>query len=305
MSGGPPVPLDLELDGIEGAVSAWLLPDGELALVDPGPSTTLATLRSRLGDRGVAIGDLRHLLLTHVHLDHAGAAGHLARENPRLRVHVHPDGAPHLSDPDRLVASTRRTFGDSHDRLWGEVLPVPVDRIRPVEASASGRRLAGPGGGVRPLATPGHIGHHVSWLHEPSETLLAGDALGILLHPDAPVHPPTPPPGIDVAAWLRTLERLAGLGIQRFGAAHFGLHGNLPLRAAELADRLGGLRARVAASLEEEAPADPAGPGPAERYEGEVRRAQADFLPREWVDRYFDTFPAATDWEGMAHHVRR
>ncbi len=316
MSDGRPLPLDLELDGLEGAVSTYLLPEAEPALVDPGPSTTLDTLRTRLEEVGLGTGDLRHLLLTHVHLDHAGAAGHLVRENPRLRVWLHPGGAPHLADPARLVSSTRRTFTDAHDRLWGEVLPVPSDRIRPLDRLPSpgqpGRLLGarggagrsgagGPGGGVRPVPTPGHIAHHLSWLHEPTGALLAGDALGILLHPEAPVHPPTPPPAVDVPAWLRSLDALAGRDFPLFGAAHFGLHGDLPGRALELADRLRGLERRVRAA--EDAGEDQE--AAAERYEEEVRREQSAHLPAERVERYFDTFGARTDWEGMVHHVRR
>jgi glyoxylase-like metal-dependent hydrolase (beta-lactamase superfamily II) len=267
--------------------------------VDPGPSTTLPRLRGELARRGIGPGDLRFLLLTHVHLDHAGAAGHLAREHPHLVVHVHADGAPHLADPTKLVASTRRTFGHRHDELWGEVLPVPGHRLRPWHPDA-GEASPLPAG-VEAIPTPGHIGHHLAW-HLPGEsTVLCGDALGILLHPDAPSHPATPPPAVDLKAWGTTLRHLMMRDdIKRFGVSHYGWHDDLRTRSVELVGALTSLAARV---RREQGGADPEGaPG---RYESEVRHRLAGWLPREWVDRYFDGFTATSDWEGVRFHLQR
>lgn len=286
--------LDLELVGIPGAISSYFLPDGEPALVDPGPSTTLDALERGLREHGAALGDLRHVILTHVHLDHAGVTGHLTEAVPDLVVHVHADGAPHLSDPARLVASTRRTFGDDHDRLWGEVRPVPRDRIRPW----------GPGGPgplpqLRPLPTPGHIDHHLAYLDEEGGTLFAGDAMGIVLAPGAPTHPPTPPPSLDVSAWLRTLERLGEVQAERAAVAHFGVHGRFDERRRALVRGLVRVRERVRAALEEGDEAD------ARRYEEEVREAQAAHLPRGRARRYFEVFGAAIDWMGVKFYLER
>src|SRR5690606_3953807 len=122
--------IDLRPLDLEGAIACYLIDHAEPTIVDPGPTTCLERLEAELRARGIGPDDLRHVVLTHVHLDHAGAAGHLLERFPRAVVLVHEDGAPHMADPTRLVASTRRTFGEAHDRLWGEVRAVPRDRLR-------------------------------------------------------------------------------------------------------------------------------------------------------------------------------
>ena len=289
-----PTCVDLVHLGLPGAIAVYVLPGGEPALVDPGPATCLERLTSALDTLGIGAGDLRHVLLTHVHLDHAGSTGHLVRRYPKATVFVHRDGAPHMVDPERLVASTRRTFGDAHDRLWGEVLPVPADRIRAWDPGASG-----PWRGLRPLATPGHISHHVAYLDERDGTLFSGDSMGIVLADDAPTHPPTPPPSIDLRAWQATLAELRGIGAERFGATHFGLHGEVSARAASLAGRLAALEVRVREAV---ARGDD---GDAQRYDREVRDELAPAVGRERVEAYFDMFTAANDWAGVAFYLKR
>ena len=234
------------------------------------------------------------MLLTHVHLDHAGVSGHLAARLPKLLVHVHVEGAPHMADPEKLVASTRRTFGDAHDRLWGEMRAVPADRIRAWESGRPGplRRL-------RPLSTPGHIGHHVAYLDESEGTLFAGDSMGIILAPNAPTHPPTPPPAVDLVAWQRTLETIGGVRPTRVAPTHFGVHGNVEDRRQQLSERLAKLEARVRAALRRGKENDPLD------YEEEVREEISAHRPRELVDRYFDVFPAATDWAGVRRYIEK
>lgn len=287
-------PVDLELIGIPGAISTYLLFSGEPALVDPGPSTTLETLRRGLADRGVALEELAHVILTHIHLDHGGVTGHLVREVPELTVHVHADGAPHLVDPERLVSSTRRTFGDDHDRLWGEVKPVPADRIRTWSPGDDG-----PLPHLEALATPGHIGHHVAYLDRMSGTLFAGDSMGIVLSESSPTHPPTPPPSLDLAAWLETLETIREVDPDRVAVAHFGVHGRVRDRVRQLHDRLRDLRERVADALARDDGND------AERYEAEVRAEQGRHLPDDRARRYFGVFGAATDWRGVKFYLER
>lgn len=286
--------IDLEHLGLSGAIAVYVLPDGEPALVDPGPSTTLDRLRGELTRLGIGSGDLRHVILTHVHLDHAGATGHLMDAYPNATVHVHVDGAPHMVDPARLVASTRRTFGEAHDRLWGDVLPVPKHRIRvwsPAEA--------GPLKRLRPIPTPGHIAHHLSYLDERDGTLFSGDSMGIILGDGAPSHPPTPPPSVDLKAWARTLDEIAAVGPERFGATHFGLHGNVPDRVRQMKERLHALERRVRDAMARGEDAA------ARRYDREVREEMAPFLGREEVERYFDMFTAATDWAGVKFYLER
>jgi glyoxylase-like metal-dependent hydrolase (beta-lactamase superfamily II) len=288
-------PLDLEHLGRTGAITAWLVLGDEPAVVDPGPATTLETLERGLARHGVAVEDLRHLVLTHVHLDHAGATGHLVGRCERVTVHLHEDGAPHLVEPRRLVASTRRTFGEAHDRLWGEVRPVPAARIR---AWRPGDALRV--GGLRPFATPGHIGHHLSWLHESSGTLLAGDALGIVLAAAGPTHPPTPPPAVDLRAWEATRVAMEAVDPARMGVAHAGLHDCVRGRIADLGARLDALEARVRRAVVGDRVDDDA-----RAYEGEVRAEHELHLPPERVKRYFDVFRAETDYRGVVRYVRK
>jgi glyoxylase-like metal-dependent hydrolase (beta-lactamase superfamily II) len=289
------VPVDLVHDGLEGAISTYLWVGEEPLLVDPGPSTTLETLEAALAHQGIPLGDLRHVVLTHVHLDHAGAAGHLARAVPGLTVHVHEDGARHLADPERLVASTRRTFGDAHERLWGEVLPVPPERLR---AWRPGER--GPLKTLRPFHTPGHIDHHVAWLDERTGTLFAGDCMGIVLHEEAPTHPPTPPPSVDLEAWHVTLGRLLPIGPERVGVAHFGLHEDFHGRREAISEALEMLEERVRDAVEGGTVDEDA-----RRYENDVREQQGAARPREEIDRYFDVFRAETDYRGVVRYVTR
>jgi glyoxylase-like metal-dependent hydrolase (beta-lactamase superfamily II) len=285
--------IDLEHLGLEGAIACYLVEAEEPTIVDPGPTTAMDRLVAELRSRGIGPGDLRHIALTHIHLDHAGATGHLCEVFPNATVHVHEDGASHLVDPERLVASTRRTFADAHDRLWGEMRPVPADRIqawRPGEPE--------PWRELRPVETPGHIGHHLAYLDERDGMLFAGDAMGIVLS-DGPSHPPTPPPAVDMRAWRGTLDEIGEIGPERFGATHFGIHGDVETRRVQLQSRLDALEARVRAALDAGDEED------AERYNDEVREEFAPFMGEDRVGRYFDMFSGAVDWAGVAFYVKR
>ena len=183
--------IDLHHQGHARTIGAYLLDtdDGQ-ALFDCGPSTTVDALKAGLAARGLRLGDIRHLLLSHIHLDHAGAAGVLVREHPALQVHVSSVGAPHLVDPERLERSARRLYGDTFDTLWGELAPVPAGNVHVV-----GDRVLG----LECWPSPGHASHHVCYLDRDG-TLYAGDAAGVRVLPGRYVMPPTPPPEIDVEA---------------------------------------------------------------------------------------------------------
>src|SRR3954466_3254116 len=169
-----PEPLDLRHLGHERVIGSYLLEteDG-LALQDCGPATCMPELKTRLAERGLELTDVRHLLLSHIHLDHAGAAGVLVREHPGLQVHVSEIGAPHVVDPSRLEASARRLYGDAFDILWGELAPVPQENVHVV-----GDRVLG----LECFPSPGHASHHVCYLHGDG-TLYAGDAAGVRIVP--------------------------------------------------------------------------------------------------------------------------
>jgi glyoxylase-like metal-dependent hydrolase (beta-lactamase superfamily II) len=221
----PLEPIDLLHLGRERIVASYLVDtDDGPALVDCGPSTTVDALEAGLADRGLALADIRHLLVSHIHLDHAGAAGVLVREHPALQVHVSPLGAPHLVDPTRLEKSARRLYGDTFDSLWGELAPVPAENVHPVD----GRVL-----GLESFPAPGHASHHVCYL-DPDGTLYAGDACGVRVFPGRSVLPPTPPPEADVEAWERTLDEIGRRAPERLAISHFGVAEDVGRHLTEL-----------------------------------------------------------------------
>jgi glyoxylase-like metal-dependent hydrolase (beta-lactamase superfamily II) len=179
-------------------------------IVDPGPSSSVETLIDRLGPV-----EPRALLLTHIHLDHAGATGVLCRRYPNLKVYVHELGAPHLVDPSKLLKSAGRLYGDDMWELWGEVAPVPEERITTLSGGETVE-------GFRVAYTPGHASHHVSYLHEVSGDAYVGDVAGVRIPPYPYVIAPTPPPDIDVEAWLDSLHTIACWNAQSLGLTHFG-----------------------------------------------------------------------------------
>ena len=251
--------IDLRHLGRERVIGSWLL-DG--VLVDPGPASCLGELLDALA--GVTP---RALALTHIHLDHAGAAGSLVERFPDLEVWVHERGAPHLIDPSRLLASAGRLYGEELERLWGEVLPVPADRLRVL---SGGERL----GDFLLAYTPGHASHHVSYFYEPLRWAFTGDLAGVRLDLSAPVLAPTPPPDIDLAAWRDSLERVEAWHPAALVPTHFGSYSDVEehlaaMRASlrELERRAGSLGEDqfVAALRAEMATAD--GAGLVEAYE--------------------------------------
>jgi glyoxylase-like metal-dependent hydrolase (beta-lactamase superfamily II) len=209
-----PDPLDLHHLGDERVIGVYLLEteDGP-ALQDCGPSTCIPSLKERLAERGLALTDLRHLLLSHIHLDHAGAAGVLVREHPGLQVHVSEIGAPHVVDPSRLEASARRLYEEEFDSLWGELAPVPEQNVHVV-----GEKVLG----LDCFPSPGHAAHHVCYL-DGEGTLYAGDAAGVRIMPDRHIWPVSPPPEVDLDAWERTIDELELRAPERLALIHFGV----------------------------------------------------------------------------------
>jgi glyoxylase-like metal-dependent hydrolase (beta-lactamase superfamily II) len=231
-----PQPLDLRHLGHERVIGCYLLEtDDGLALQDCGPASCIPELKARLAERGLELRDVRHLLLSHIHLDHAGAAGALAGEHPRLQVYVSEVGAPHLVDPERLERSARRLYGDEFDRLWGELAPVPEANVHEV-----GERVLG----LECFPSPGHASHHVCYL-DAEGTLYAGDAAGVRIQPSAFVLPPTPPPEVDLEAWERTLDELAARRPERLALIHFGVAEDVERHLRDLRARLREWAARV------------------------------------------------------------
>ncbi|HUQ22282.1 MAG TPA: MBL fold metallo-hydrolase [Gaiellaceae bacterium] len=272
-------PIDLCHMGAARTVGAYVLDtSGGLSLFDCGPTSCFDALKAGLGERGYELRDVKQLLLSHIHLDHAGAAGVLVREQPELTVWVSEIGAPHLVDPSRLERSARRLYGDAFDELWGELAPVPEQNIR----IASDRV-----GDLQVFPAPGHASHHVCYFD--GATLYAGDAAGVRIQPSRSVLPPTPPPDVDIEGWYRTLEEIERRAPERLALIHFGIANDVSRHLAELRERLDTWAGRVehGASEEEFVAAGKADlpPDEAEEYD----RAMPFWQSYQGLKRYWDT----------------
>ena len=217
-----PVGIDVCHLGNPGVICCFRQDD---VIVDPGPASSVPNLLEGL-DGFVP----RAILLTHVHLDHASASGVLMELWPEAELWVHEVGAPHMIDPERLIASATRLYGDRMDELWGDIRPVDAGRVR---ALAGGEEI----GDWEVAYTPGHARHHVSYLHRPSMTAFTGDVAGMRIG-EGPVLPPTPPPDIDLPAWRRSLEAIDAWGPSALALTHFGTYGDVD-------DHLGSLRSNL------------------------------------------------------------
>lgn len=211
MNDNSPKAIDLHQAGRPHVICSWQIGD---IIVDPGPASCIPALLAGLG--GI---EPRVLALTHIHLDHAGATGSLVQRFPNLEVWVHERGARHLIDPSRLLASAGRLYGDDMERLWGEVLPVAAENIRPL----SGGESIGP---FRVAYTPGHASHHVSYLDEDSGNAFTGDVTGVRID-NGPVLAPTPPPDIDLDLWKASLDVVEAWSPERLFLTHFGMRADV------------------------------------------------------------------------------
>ena len=210
--------LDLNFMGLPGAIAAYLLPHRHGAvLVECGPGSTLPYLCAALKAHGYSPADITDVLVTHIHLDHAGAAGWLARQG--ARVHVHPVGAPHLRNPDKLLTSAQRIYGDMLDTLWGEFLAAPADRL---SVLSDGEVVEIDGLRFLALDTPGHADHHFAYLH--GDTLFSGDIGGVRLAGIRHIRLPMPPPEFHLEKWVLSLERLERESFTRIATTHYGIH---------------------------------------------------------------------------------
>ena len=195
------------------AVIQW---PGGVALIDPGPTSTLPALDAELSRAGIAWADVRCLLLTHIHLDHAGATGTIVRAHPHVRVYVHEKGAPHLVDPSKLLSSATRLYGDEMDLLWGEVRAVPPEALTVLRG---GERID-LGRAIEVAYTPGHASHHVSYFAD--GIAFVGDTAGVRVVQDGYVLPATPPPDVDLAVWEDSLRRIGAWHPDALFLTHFG-----------------------------------------------------------------------------------
>lgn len=290
---------DLEFQGLRRIIAtAFLHGSDGIAIVDPGPSTTLPVLRRHLEASGGSIADVSALLVTHIHLDHAGAAGTLVRENRRIKVYVHEVGAPHLADPAKLLASAGRLYGDRMQELWGEVLPVPAEAI---VALKGGDRVDAGRRSWEVAYTPGHASHHVSYFSPDVGLAFVGDTAGIQVTRGGFVLPPTPPPDIDIPKWLESLAAIERWHPRSLFLTHFGLVDEVPTHLADVRDHLE-LFDRLAREAMTRI-ADPA--GQESWFVEQVRARVAQRLGHADLQSYELAGRFDLNWKGLERYVRK
>ena len=292
--------VDVEFLGQPGIIATAVLhgPTG-VALVDPGPSTSLENLRKALMRMGIRIADVRHVLLTHIHLDHGGCAGTLVRENPAIEVCVHERGAPHLVDPTKLLASATRLYGQDMDVLWGEFLPVPARSLRVLKG---GDHLVAGGRELDVAYTPGHASHHVSYFDPASRVAFVGDTAGIRRGSGAYVLPPTPPPDIDLEAWRESEQRILGWDPGTLFLTHFGPFHGARVHFQELFSRLADWSGVVRRLLADGLLTDQ------EREDAFVQEAMQDLrrtVGETEAARYSRAGRLDYSWQGLARYWRK
>ncbi len=269
--------IDVRHLGRERVIGCWEL-DG--VLIDPGPTSSMDNLIEAL--RGE---EPRALLLTHIHLDHAGASGSLVHRWPELPVYVHERGARHLADPAKLLASAERLYGDQMQRLWGEVAPVPERNLHPL---SGGEEVLG----FRVAYTPGHASHHVSYLHPPSGRAFVGDVAAVRIPPSGFVMPPTPPPDIDLELWEDSIERILDWEPASLGLTHFG-EVDRPEAHLELVRE----RLREQGDLARELSS--------EEFERRIREHVREHADPETAEALLQAVPPEQQWHGLNRYLRK
>jgi glyoxylase-like metal-dependent hydrolase (beta-lactamase superfamily II) len=257
-------------------IGAWLVGD---VLIDPGPTSSLPTLLDALGGERP-----RALLLTHIHLDHAGSSGSLVERWPDLEVYVHERGAPHLVHPERLMESARRLYGEDMDRLWGDMVPVPEGNLRVLHG---GENVLGE---FEVAYTPGHASHHVSFLHD--GVAFVGDVGGVRISAAPLSLPPSPPPDIDVEKWHESIELIRAWKPRQLVVTHFGSSDDVDAQLTEVGERLDEWAARVP---EQDLDAFVEG----------VRADIAEHVDPELVDAYIQAAPPEQLYAGLERYVRK
>jgi glyoxylase-like metal-dependent hydrolase (beta-lactamase superfamily II) len=291
--------LDTNWMGRPHSIGAALLEsDGHRALIDPGPGSTLDALREGLRSRGLSVADLDAILLTHIHLDHAGASGSLVRENPRLVVYVHELGERHMADPSKLLASAGRLWGDELPRLFGEALPVPPAKLRVLKG---GETLTLGARKLDVVYTPGHAAHHVSYFDDAAGVAFIGDTTGIRIDNGPYILPATPPPDIDLGVWETSFAVILARRPGRLFLTHYGYSENPAQHIAEFRERLHRWADLAAESLRGAA-------NDAAASDAFVARARAEMeehLGRTEAEHHAFTAELSLSFLGLARYLRK
>lgn len=278
-------------------ICSGLVGRSELALIDCGPESVFVETVAALRRLGLRPEDVRHVLVTHIHLDHAGAAWRWAQEFGST-VCVHPFGAPHLADPSRLMMSATKIFGDQMPRLWGDMRPVPAHLLRVVE---DGEQISAGETTLRAIETPGHAPHHHAYWLESERTLYAGDVAGVCIA-GGPCLPPCPPPDIDIAAWHDSLRKIRALAPRELVLTHFGSLTDVSARLDELDQRLDAWADWMLGELRSGRPDAAIIPRFEQRVWDELRAAGLDDAG---VATYEQADPAAMSVTGLARYWRK
>jgi glyoxylase-like metal-dependent hydrolase (beta-lactamase superfamily II) len=289
---------DLWMGRPRSIATALLESDGHRAIVDPGPGSTIAGLRQQLHAHGLSILDLDAILLTHIHLDHAGATGALVRENPRLVVYVHKLGATHMIDPSKLLASAARLWPNDLKRLFGETLPVPAQNLHILEGAETIKLGARK---IEVVYTPGHASHHVSYFESLESVAFVGDTTGVRIEGHPYVMPATPPPDIDLRIWDSSFAAILERKPARLFLTHFGFSENPPEHIAQFRDRLHRWAA-IAEKIIRTAKSDSAA---MESFMATMRGEISKHLPAEEVEHYVFSAGLNLSFLGLARYLRK
>jgi glyoxylase-like metal-dependent hydrolase (beta-lactamase superfamily II) len=223
--------LDLHFLSYDHAIASFLIPTSAgPILIETGPYSTFPQLEKSVNDAGYTLSDIKHVFLTHIHFDHAGAAWALAKQG--AKIYVHPFGAPHLAAPQKLYESARMIYGDDMDRLWGAMESIDPSMIHETQHE---ERITIGELEIQSLHTPGHAKHHIAWKID--QTIFTGDVAGVKIS-NGPVVPPCPPPDINLEDWLNSIELLLGQNASSFYLTHFGEITNLASHMSQLRDML-------------------------------------------------------------------
>nr|WP_290668412.1 MBL fold metallo-hydrolase [Ardenticatena sp.] len=281
--------LDLNFQGFPGTIAAYLIPHARGAvLIETGPGTTTEALEAGVRVHGFTMQDITDVLLTHIHLDHAGAVGWMAQHG--ARVHVHPRGAPHLINPERLLASAERIYGDDMDRLWGAFLPVPAEQVHEL---ADNMTLHIEDLTIEVLETVGHANHHVTY--RLGETIFTGDVGGMRFG-NRFVSLPMPPPEFHIERWRASLDRLQRLEATRIAPTHFGVYDDVAFHLAAARDALDAAEAWLVETMRD----TPDRETLRERFTAWIRaQAEAQGLDEAWWRMYEVVSPPWMSADGM------
>jgi glyoxylase-like metal-dependent hydrolase (beta-lactamase superfamily II) len=270
---------------------------GSTAIVDPGPASCLETLEASLALQGLSLASVTHLVLTHIHLDHAGATGTILRRHPCIQVFVHERGARHLVDPSKLLDSAGRLYGSAMERLWGEVAPVPERNLLPLKG---GETIRAGGREFEVAYTPGHASHHVCYFDRSSGVAFVGDTAGVRVD-GGYVLPPTPPPDIDVEQWMASVQTMERWGPSTLFLTHFGAVTDVPVHLRALAGNL----QRAAGMARDALSMDASDDERRARFEARMRAEFRAHMNEQQSAAYESAAGFQLMWAGLARYWRK